>query len=80
MITTVEAKLPRLVTALPGPNAKRVVEADTKFMLPSYTRDYPLVAKRGYGAVVDHRTLPSGHELSQADVTLATQWLKAHAA
>jgi phospholipase/carboxylesterase len=33
----------------------------------------------GYGAVVDHRTLPSGHELSQADVTLAKQWLKAHA-
>ena len=33
----------------------------------------------GYGAVVDHRTLPSGHELSQADVTLAKQWLQAHA-
>jgi phospholipase/carboxylesterase len=31
----------------------------------------------GYGAVVDHRTLPSGHELSQADVTLAQQWLGA---
>lgn len=34
----------------------------------------------GYGAVVDHRTLPSGHELSQADVTLAKQWLEQHAA
>jgi phospholipase/carboxylesterase len=33
----------------------------------------------GYGAVVDHRTLPSGHELSQADVTLAQQWLRAQA-
>lgn len=33
----------------------------------------------GYGAVVDHRTLPSGHELSQADVTLAQQWLGARA-
>jgi phospholipase/carboxylesterase len=31
---------------------------------------------RGYGAVVDHRTLPSGHELSQADVALARQWLQ----
>ncbi len=31
----------------------------------------------GYGAVVDRRTLPSGHELSQADVTLAQQWLSA---
>lgn len=53
MITTSETKLPRLVTALPGPNAKRVVEADTKFMSPSYTRDYPLVAKRGHGAIVE---------------------------
>src|SRR6201984_3510628 len=53
MITTTELKLPRLVTALPGPNAKRVVESDTKFMSPSYTRDYPLVAKRGHGAIVE---------------------------
>ena len=53
MITASETKLPRLVTALPGPNAKRVVEADTKFMSPSYTRDYPLVAKRGHGAIVE---------------------------
>jgi phospholipase/carboxylesterase len=30
-----------------------------------------------HGAVVEHRTLPSGHELSQADVALAKQWLQA---
>jgi 4-aminobutyrate aminotransferase len=53
MITTVETKLPRLVTALPGPKAKRIVESDSKFMSPSYTRDYPLVAKRGHGAIVE---------------------------
>ena len=29
-----------------------------------------------YGAVVEHRTLPAGHELSQADVSLAKQWLR----
>jgi phospholipase/carboxylesterase len=33
----------------------------------------------GYGAVVDHRTLPSGHELTQADVALARQWLQGQA-
>ena len=33
----------------------------------------------GYGAVVDHRTLPSGHELSQADVMLAQQWVEQQA-
>src|SRR5205809_7806281 len=53
MPTTLEVKTPRLVTALPGPNAKRVLEQDAKFMSPSYTRDYPLVAKRGHGAIVE---------------------------
>jgi phospholipase/carboxylesterase len=28
------------------------------------------------GAVVEHHTLPTGHELSQADVSLAKQWLR----
>src|SRR5450432_646678 len=48
-----EWKLPQLITELPGPNAKRVLEADAKFMSPSYTRDYPLVARRGRGAIVE---------------------------
>src|SRR6201981_1594943 len=53
MPTTLEVKTPRLVTALPGANAKRVLEQDAKYMSPSYTRDYPLVAKRGHGAIVE---------------------------
>jgi 4-aminobutyrate aminotransferase len=53
MITAMDAKLPRLTTALPGPKAKQVVEQDAKYMSPSYTRDYPLVAKRGQGAIVE---------------------------
>src|ERR1700756_5355619 len=58
MIATTEtkthvSKLPRLLTQLPGPKAKQVVEQDAKFMSPSFTRDYPLVAKRGHGAVVE---------------------------
>jgi 4-aminobutyrate aminotransferase len=53
MIAATEMKLPRLITQLPGPNAKRVLERDAKVMSPSYTRDYPLVAKRGRGAVVE---------------------------
>ena len=48
-----EGKLPKLITELPGPNAKVVLEQDAKFMSPSYTRDYPLVAKRGRGAIVE---------------------------
>jgi 4-aminobutyrate aminotransferase len=44
---------PKLKTKLPGPNAKRIIDADDKYMSPSYTRSYPLVAKRGRGAVIE---------------------------
>src|SRR5438046_8819962 len=53
MPTQVDVKTSLVVAALPGPNAKRVLEQDAKFMSPSYTRDYPLVAKRGHGAIVE---------------------------
>jgi 4-aminobutyrate aminotransferase len=45
--------VPNLRTKLPGPNARRILEADNQFMSPSYTRSYPLVAKRGRGAVIE---------------------------
>ena len=44
---------PKLVCTLPGPKAKAAVEADKRFISPSYTRSYPLVAKRGRGARVE---------------------------
>jgi 4-aminobutyrate aminotransferase len=43
---------PRIKTALPGPNATRVLENDTRYISPSYTRSYPLVAAKGRGVVV----------------------------
>ena len=43
---------PKIKTALPGPNAKRVLAGDDKYISPSYTRSYPLVAKSGRGVVV----------------------------
>jgi len=48
-----ESKLPKLLMPLPGPKAKQIVEQDAKYMSPSFTRDYPLVAKRGLGAVIE---------------------------
>jgi 4-aminobutyrate aminotransferase len=48
-----ERKLPHLVTELPGPKAKSIVERDRAVISTSYTRDYPLVAKTGRGALVD---------------------------
>src|SRR5580700_3194839 len=49
----ITATLPHLVTALPGPKAKQLVDRDRAVVSPSYTRDYPLVAMSGRGAMVE---------------------------
>lgn len=50
--------LPKLVTKLPGPKAKKIIERDGGIMSPSYTRDYPLVISKGEGCLV---TDPDGN-------------------
>jgi 4-aminobutyrate aminotransferase len=50
---------PKLVTALPGPKTRAVVDADHRLISPSYTRSYPLVAKRGRGVRIED---PDGNE------------------
>jgi len=44
---------PKIITPLPGPNARRVLEGDERYISPSYTRSYPLVAKSGRGCIVE---------------------------
>src|SRR5580765_394689 len=44
---------PKIKTKLPGPKAQAVLQGDTKFSSPSYTRSVPLVAKRGRGVVIE---------------------------
>ena len=51
--TLTQAAGPKIATALPGPNAKRILEGDQRYISPSYTRSYPMVAKRGRGMVVE---------------------------
>jgi 4-aminobutyrate aminotransferase len=53
MQTITETKLPEIKTALPGPKAKKLLEKDEKFISPSYTRSYPLMVERGYGAMIE---------------------------
>ncbi len=50
---SVSPDLPRIVTELPGPQARAVIERDARVLSPSYTRCYPLVAERGEGAIVE---------------------------
>jgi 4-aminobutyrate aminotransferase len=53
MQTMTKRHLPEIKTALPGPVARQMLERDERFISPSYTRSYPLVAARGYGAMVE---------------------------
>lgn len=48
-----EKKFPQIKTALPGPEAQKVLALDRQYVSPSYTRDYPLVARRGEGMLVE---------------------------
>jgi 4-aminobutyrate aminotransferase len=46
-------RVPRLLTPLPGPRAQAIIERDRTVTSPSYTRDYPLVAARGEGCMLE---------------------------
>lgn len=54
MYTTAPVRRPEIKTALPGPKAKQIIEADAQFVTPSYPRpSYKLVAHRGEGVWVE---------------------------
>ena len=44
---------PKLVTSLPGPKAQAIINRDRAVTSPSYTREYPLVARRGQGCLIE---------------------------
>ena len=52
-ISSQTLKAPQILTELPGPNARRLIEGDERFTSPSYTRFYPLAVERGEGAVIE---------------------------
>jgi 4-aminobutyrate aminotransferase len=43
---------PHIVTELPGPKARAVIDLDKRYASPSYIKEYPLVVERGVGAMV----------------------------
>lgn len=56
----IQSHLPQILTALPGPNARAIIERDQRVISPSYTRSYPLVAAHAQGAMVQD---PDGNRL-----------------
>jgi len=53
MQTIHRGTLPEIKTKLPGPKAEEMLNRDAKYISPSYTRSYPLVVQRGYGAILE---------------------------
>ncbi|HXF39837.1 MAG TPA: acetyl ornithine aminotransferase family protein [Blastocatellia bacterium] len=53
MRSITKTQLPEIKTALPGPKAQEILNRDAKYISPSYTRSYPLVVERGYGAMLE---------------------------
>ena len=53
MRSITKTQLPEIKTALPGPKAQEILNRDAKYISPSYTRSYPLVVARGYGAMLE---------------------------
>src|SRR3972149_12049637 len=45
--------MPEVKVKPPGPNAKKIIEKDKKYISPSYTRAYPLVVESGEGMYVN---------------------------
>ncbi|MCS6873907.1 MAG: acetyl ornithine aminotransferase family protein [Pyrinomonadaceae bacterium] len=49
-----DVQRPIIRTELPGPRAKQVIEADARYVNPSYPRpEYKLVAEKGYGVWIE---------------------------
>ncbi len=46
-------KAPNIIVEPPGPKAREILGRDEEFIMQSFTRWYPLVVKRGEGAIVE---------------------------
>ena len=54
MTPSTEFQRPVIKTELPGPRSREIIEADAKYVTPSYPRpDYKLVAEKGYGVWIE---------------------------
>jgi phospholipase/carboxylesterase len=78
-----------LLRAMAPSSQTRPVDLTGKAVLIASGMNDPIISSQSaarlasalqrYGANVEHRTLPVGHELSQADAALARAWFQVHA-
>jgi phospholipase/carboxylesterase len=77
------AMVPLAATSVPGALAGKSVLIVSGLQDPIASPEYATrLAKllQATGAEVIHRSVPAGHELTQADLTLAREWLTHHPA
>ena len=48
-------KIPDIKTSLPGPKAKKIIEAEARVASPSLIKEYPLVVERAQGTMVEDK-------------------------
>jgi 4-aminobutyrate aminotransferase len=53
MYTAVSQVRPQIKTTLPGPKAEKIIQADSRYITPSYPRPYELVVERANGVWVE---------------------------
>lgn len=53
MMKTATKTYPKIVVTPPGPNAQAIIAQDNRYSSTSYIKEYPLVASRGEGAMVE---------------------------
>ncbi len=72
------AMLPFEPQPLPALNGKPILllSGASDPMISAAGRDRLIEVLRGTGANLDHKSLPTGHNLTQNDLTIATHWLK----
>src|SRR4029453_17212828 len=51
--TSLAKDYPKITVPPPGPRARAIIERDLRVMSQNYKKDYPLVAGRGQGAMVE---------------------------
>jgi 4-aminobutyrate aminotransferase len=53
MMKTTTKTYPRIAVTPPGPNAQKIIAQDNRYSSTSYIKEYPLVAARGEGSMVE---------------------------
>ena len=70
--TASDPRFPHITAEVPGPRSLEAMALDRQYLTPSYTRPYPLVARRGEGAIIEDADGNSFLDFSAGIAVVAT--------